>query len=179
MLNLIPNYISLARILLVFTLVFVRPLSLEFFIIYLVCGISDMIDGYLARKMNTESKLGEKLDSLADFIMVSVVIIILYPIIDINVKIFYWIIGIVLIRLISIIIVYIKYKTFGIIHTLGNKITGLMLFVFPFIIKSEVFIYLLCILGSLSTIEELIIHLFSTKYDANKKSLLYNVNRSV
>lgn len=168
----IPNFISIARIFLVLILIFIRPLSLEFFIIYLVCGISDMLDGYMARKMNTESRLGQKLDSLADLIMVVVLIMILYPVIDISVKMYCWIVGIVVIRVISIVTVFIKYKTFGILHTFGNKMTGLMLFLFPLIIKSNVLIYLLCIVGSISAIEELIIHLISKELDTNRKSIL-------
>ena len=78
----VANFISAARILLTFTLILTKPLSAAFIIIYLFCGISDMLDGYIARKTGTTSKLGEKLDSLADFIMITVLIIILYPIVN-------------------------------------------------------------------------------------------------
>ncbi len=57
-----------------------------------------------------QSKFGEKLDSVADLIMVTVLIIILYPIINMSLTITYWIVGIVIIRILSMIIVFIKYK---------------------------------------------------------------------
>lgn len=45
----IANYISIARIFLALTLALTKPLSIAFFTIYLVCGISDFFDGYIAR----------------------------------------------------------------------------------------------------------------------------------
>lgn len=177
--NSIANFISIARIVLVLAIIFVRPLSIEFYVIYFVCGISDMLDGYIARKTGTESKFGQKLDSAADLIMVAVLIIVLYPIIDIPVKISYWIVGIILTRVASMITVFAKYKTFGILHTLGNKITGLMLFLFPLIIQSNVLIYILCIIGSISAIEEFLIHLISKELDANRRSIFYKTNHNV
>lgn len=167
----------MARIFLVIALIFVRPLSIEFFVIYVICGVSDMLDGYIARKLSTESIFGEKLDSAADLIMVAVLIIILYPFIDIPITISYWIIGIVIIRVLSMIIVFIRYKIFGMIHTVGNKITGFMLFLFPLIIQSELLIYILCMAGSISAIEELFIHLFSKEFDRNRKSILHKGRR--
>jgi CDP-diacylglycerol--glycerol-3-phosphate 3-phosphatidyltransferase len=168
----IANYISILRIFLAPALFFARPLSIEFFVIYFVCGISDIFDGYIARKMNTTSKLGEKLDSIADLIMVTVLIIILLPIINISIKILYLAISIALIRITSMIILFIKYKTLGILHTVGNKVTGFILFLFPLIIKSDVLIYLLCIIASVSAIEELFINLFSKELDRNRKGIL-------
>jgi CDP-diacylglycerol--glycerol-3-phosphate 3-phosphatidyltransferase len=169
----IANVISIARIFLILTLFLIRPLSVGFFVIYIICGISDMLDGYVARKLGTQSKFGEKLDSAADLIMVTVLIIILYPIINMPLTITYWIVGIVIIRILSMIIVFIKYKTFGILHTIGNKVTGLMLFLFPIIIQSEVLIYLLCITASISAIEELFIHILSKEFNGNQKSIFH------
>ncbi|MDS1003847.1 CDP-alcohol phosphatidyltransferase family protein [Clostridium sporogenes] len=48
----IPNLITMIRILGITVLVFIRPFSEIFFIIYLICGISDILDGMIARKMN-------------------------------------------------------------------------------------------------------------------------------
>ncbi len=170
----IANDISIARIILVLLLVFTKPLSTAFYIVYLMCGISDMLDGYIARKTNTTSKLGEKLDSIADFIMIAVLIIRLYPIVQIPNAILSWIVIIAIIRILSVIIVFIKFKTFGMLHTYGNKITGLMLFLYPIVFglnKSVVVMYTLCIISCFTAVEELFINLLSNDFQANKKSI--------
>lgn len=170
----IANDISIARIILVLLLIFTKPLSAVFYIVYLICGISDMLDGYIARKTNTTSKLGEKLDSIADFIMIAVLIILLYPIVKIPNTILSWIVIIAIIRIISVFIVFIKFKTFGMLHTYGNKITGLMLFLYPIffgINQSVVIMYVLCITASITAVEELFINLLSNEFQANPKSI--------
>lgn len=170
----IANHISISRILLAFTLALANPLSMAFIAIYLICGISDVFDGYIARKTNTTSKLGEKLDSLADLIMVVVLMIVLFPIINLTRLIIVWVVVIGIIRVVSMIMVFVKYKTFAILHTYGNKITGLVLFAFPLsfaFAQSEVFIYLICVVASISAIEELCIHLWSKQLKPNQKSI--------
>ena len=37
---------------------------------YLIAGLTDMLDGILARRWGVESKFGARLDSLADFVFV-------------------------------------------------------------------------------------------------------------
>ena len=170
----IANYISIARIFLALTLFFVKPLSIVFFEIYLLCGISDVLDGYIARKTNTVSKLGDNTDSVADLIMVVVLIIVLYPIINPKVQIIVWIVIIGIIRVVSILVVFVKYKTFEILHTYGNKITGLVLFTFPLVlafVQSDLLMYIVCLVASISAIEELLIHLWSNEFRTNKKSI--------
>lgn len=174
----IANCISILRMFLALTLALVKPLSILFFAIYIVCGISDVLDGYIARKTNTTSKLGSKLDSIADLIMVVVVLmIVLYPIINPSVQIIIWIVIIGIIRAVSMIVVFVKNKTFEILHTYANKITELVLFAFPLslaFVQSNVMMYIICVVASLSAIEELLIHLSSNRLDTSKKSIFLN-----
>lgn len=168
------NYISITRIFLALTLILIKPLSIEFIIIYLACGISDTIDGYVARKTGSVSEIGGKIDSIADLILFGVLIIILYPIITLPPAIIVWSVIIAIIRLVTIIIVLIKYKTFGVLHTYGNKITGIALFTFPLILffdKLYVLIYIICVIACVASVEELFIHLTSSQFKINKKSI--------
>lgn len=170
----VANYMSIARMVLALILIFTEPLSAAFFVVYFLCGISDILDGYIARKLNTTSKLGEKLDSAADLIMDAVLIIILYPIVNPTVEILLWIAIIAIIRIVSVIVVFAKYRTFGMIHTYANKVTGLILFIFPLllsIIQSHALIYAICVIATLSAVEEFVIDLLSKELQANKKSL--------
>jgi CDP-diacylglycerol--glycerol-3-phosphate 3-phosphatidyltransferase len=172
--NNLANYISIARIILVLFLAFLEPLSFHFYLIYTVSGISDIMDGYIARKTKSSSKLGEKLDSAADFIMVVVLIPIFYTILNPGIVILLWIIVIGIIRVISLLIVLIKYKTFGMLHTYGNKFTGLILFLIPLlliVVPKGILMYLVCSIASVSALEELGINLLSKELSASKKSI--------
>ena len=63
----IPNTLSLIRMALSVILLFINNRFI-FLTIYLICGLSDVLDGYIARRYRLETNLGAKLDSLADFI---------------------------------------------------------------------------------------------------------------
>lgn len=170
----IPNCISFGRIILSLILFFVKPLSIAFYALYIICGLSDTVDGYIARKTRSTSRLGEKLDSVADIIMVTIVLLILYPIVNPTMEVILWIVFIAIIRLASMLVALRKYKTFAILHTYGNKITGVALFSFPLLLPYfhlTVLMYIMCVVASLSAIEELIIQLTSSQLQLNKQSI--------
>ncbi|WP_027622911.1 CDP-alcohol phosphatidyltransferase family protein [Clostridium lundense] len=170
----IPNYISFSRIIFSFILIFVKPLSVAFYAIYIICGFSDIMDGFIARKTGTASRLGEQLDSIADSIMIGVLLLVLYPIINPTIKVIIWIIFIGIIRLLSPIIAMRKYKTFAMLHTYGNKFTGIVLFIFPILIPYihiTVLMYITCAVASISAIEELVIQLTSSELQINRQSI--------
>jgi CDP-diacylglycerol---glycerol-3-phosphate 3-phosphatidyltransferase len=170
----IPNCISLSRILFSLILIFVKPLSVAFYAIYVICGFSDIVDGFIARKTGTTSRLGAKLDSMADMIMAGVLLVVLYPIVNPATEIVIWIISIGIIRLASMVVALKKYKTFAILHTYGNKITGIALFIFPLLlpyIHTTMLMYIICVVASISAIEELIIQLTSSQLQLNKQSI--------
>ncbi|EKQ57566.1 MULTISPECIES: CDP-alcohol phosphatidyltransferase family protein [unclassified Clostridium] len=170
----IPNCISASRIIFSFALILVKPLSVDFYIIYIICGFSDIMDGLIARKTGTTSKVGAKLDSIADMIMIGILLFLLYPIINPKIEIIIWVILIGIIRLIGISVALKKYKTFASIHTYGNKITGMILFIFPILfpyIHTSILIYIICVVASASAIEELIIQLTSCELKLNRQSI--------
>lgn len=78
----LPNLLTLSRILAVPILVFLlwRPAPLDYaitFVLYCIVGITDYLDGYLARAQGQISRLGQFLDPIADKIMVAAVIMML------------------------------------------------------------------------------------------------------
>ncbi|MGB7593945.1 MAG: hypothetical protein WBL80_00090 [Erysipelotrichaceae bacterium] len=113
-------------------------------------------------------------DPIADFLMIGVLLIVLYPVVSPSYFILLWMGLIALIRFISVLVAKYKYGKFAMLHTLGNKLTGLMLFLFPlfliFIPRTWVMI-IVCLLASLSAIEELAIQLTSTDLNLDKKSI--------
>jgi CDP-diacylglycerol--glycerol-3-phosphate 3-phosphatidyltransferase len=79
---LIPNVITCIRIVLSFFLFMIKPQTIGFFSIYIICGMTDICDGYLARKWKVTSKFGALLDSIADLIFVIVLLLIFIPILE-------------------------------------------------------------------------------------------------
>ena len=82
MLNL-PNLITMGRILLIplFIIVFWSPVSYNIqwsMLVLAVAGISDILDGYLARKLGMITDLGKVLDPLADKLMVITALVALF-----------------------------------------------------------------------------------------------------
>ena len=79
----IANILTGCRILGSILLLFFPAFSVAFYIIYLFCGFSDMIDGTIARKTNSTSKYGSQLDTVADLFFVVVSLFKLLPAIHI------------------------------------------------------------------------------------------------
>ncbi len=174
LIKVIPNCLSIIRIILSFSLIFTVPLSFTFYVIYLICGISDIMDGIIARKTGSCSELGARLDSAADLIMVIALFFRIFPMLKLPDLIVLWVIIIFIIRLISVTIVLVKYKTFAILHTWSNKAAGFALFLAPFLLYSYLsgfLMYMICGIASLSAIEEMTIHLTSRQLQVDKKSI--------
>lgn len=122
------NVITASRIVLSAAVLFLPALSTEFFAVYSLCGLSDIADGFIARKTGTESELGAKLDSVADTAFVAACLIKLLPKYRLNAPLWIWIGAIAVLQLANII----RAEKFELLHTNSNKITGLMLFALPF-----------------------------------------------
>ena len=75
----IANILTSCRILGSVLLLFIPAFSLGFYIIYFFCGLSDMLDGTIARKTNTVSSFGSKLDTAADFVFMTICALKLLP----------------------------------------------------------------------------------------------------
>ena len=125
----LPNAISALRFLGAVCLLFFGVESCAFWVIYFVCGLSDMADGYLARKLGCESKMGALLDSLADLVFVVCCCFKLIPALAFSK--WLWILGgvIVAIKVINQLSAFVLFKKFVFPHTVANKVTGVLLFV--------------------------------------------------
>ena len=125
----LPNAISALRFLGAVCLLFFRVESCAFWVIYFVCGLSDMADGYLARKLGCVSKTGALLDSLADLVFVVCCCFKLIPAVAFPKWLWIWGGVIVAIKVINQISALVMYKKFVFPHTVANKVTGVLLFV--------------------------------------------------
>lgn len=151
------NVITSIRIVCALALLFCPALSASFYMLYIFAGFTDMIDGFVARKTNTVSEFGSKLDTVADFILVLVCLIKLIPIIKIESWTLIWIGIIVIIKMINIVSGFVVQKRFVSIHSVMNKIVGGLLFVFPFMVRVLDLQYsatIACTLATFAAIQE-------------------------
>ncbi len=130
----VPNVLSFVRILLSAALIFTKTFSMMFVILYVVAGFTDMIDGAIARKFNACSEFGSRLDSVGDFIFVAVCIPKFFCALEIPFWTWICIFVIAFIKISNLVFSRIKYQKFLMLHTIPNKITGFVLFLFPLIL---------------------------------------------
>ena len=153
----IANILTGCRILGSILLLFFPAFSAEFYILYLLCGFSDMIDGTIARKTHSTSELGSKMDTAADFVFVTASLIKLLPAIHIPWWLWIWGGVIAVIKISNIIWGYVSKKQFISLHTIMNKVTGLLLFLLPLTIHFFELTYItiaVCSIATLSAIQE-------------------------
>ena len=125
------NLVTLFRIVLSIALLFLPTLSVAFGILYLLCGISDMADGFVARKTHTETAMGAKLDSAADLLFVAVCAVKLLPLVRLNTWLWIWTAAIALIKIAAMLLRFTRVHTFMPPHSSANKLTGVLLFLLP------------------------------------------------
>ena len=99
-----------------------------FWVLYALCGVSDMIDGWLARKLHAESITGSILDSVADIVFVACCAIRLLPVLEIPAWLWIWAGVIVFIKMVNQVSALVVCKRFCFPHTWANKLTGFLLF---------------------------------------------------
>ena len=153
----IANILTGCRIFGSILLMFFPMFSVEFYIIYILCGFSDMIDGTIARKTNSTSKFGSQLDTIADLIFVAVALFRLLPVIHIPEWLWIWGGVIAVFKISNIIWGYVSKKQFIALHTIMNKVTGLILFLLPLTISFVELKYtaiVVCSIATLSAIQE-------------------------
>ena len=124
----LPNVISILRIAGSIGLLFCDMTGWPFWGLYALCGISDMVDGGLARKFKAETKAGAILDSVADIVFVACCAIRLLPVLAIPVWLWVWAGVIVFIKIVNQVSAMVVCKRLCFPHTLANKLTGLLLF---------------------------------------------------
>jgi CDP-diacylglycerol--glycerol-3-phosphate 3-phosphatidyltransferase len=152
------------------------------FSMILFIGLTDILDGYIARKFNQKTFIGAWLDSIADFVFY--LSLILYMIIFdfeylINLK--YLIIIIMSIKIFSLIICFLKYKKLGFLHIWGNKVSGIIAFIgicFFVLTKNIIVIKTGLYVSMIFSLEELAINIIGKEYNPNIKGVYEIIKQS-
>lgn len=155
-------------------MIFTTPFSVKFWICYLCGGLSDVLDGFVARKLKQQSIVGAKLDSIADLVFAIAIFIVIIKNINLSTLTWQFIILIILLRGASYIIGFYKYHTFTALHTYANKATGIIIFMFPLLyILFDISIteFILCVIAIISSLEELVIIIKSKELNRDCRSM--------
>ena len=125
----IPDFLSMSRIALCLPLLLVDAMTVPFWVLYVTAGTTDMLDGFLARRWGVESKFGDRLDSLADFVFVLAVGYKLFPWLKLPATLWMMIGLIAMVKMVNAICSYVVKRRIEYLHTKANKVTGFLLFV--------------------------------------------------
>ena len=151
------NIITCLRIVISIVLLFCPALSPTFYVLYIAAGVSDIIDGAVARRMDTVSEFGSKLDTFADIVFVAVCLIKLLPVVIVPIWLYVWTGIVAIIKVTNIIVGYIRQKEFVSVHSIINKATGGLLFLFPMtitFINLKISAVIVCVVATAAAIHE-------------------------
>ena len=153
----IANIITSCRILGSIGLLFCPVFSAGFYGLYIFCGLTDMVDGTIARKTGAVSEFGAKVDTVADFLFVIASFVKLVPVIRIPVWIWVWAAVIAVVKLVNLVWGFMQMKQMPSLHTIANKATGLSLFLLPLTMSFVDLRYtapVVCLLATTAAIQE-------------------------
>ena len=151
----LPNIITLLRIAGSLGLLLCDVTGVVFWITYGLCGISDVADGWLARKLKCVTKKGALLDSLADICFVACCAWKLLPIFELPQWLWLWAGVIVVIKVVNQLSALVMYGRCRFPHTTANKATGFLLFIaVPMAFQSIVPIAIVAAIATFAAIQE-------------------------
>lgn len=151
----VANIITDCRMIFSIWLLMFPVFSFWFYAMYLAGGITDMIDGIVARKTDSVSEFGSHLDTVADIAFLSSALIKILPAIDVPKWSWIWIFVIAVIKIVNIILGFIRDKRFFAEHTVMNKFTGFLLFLFPLTLGFIEIRYSIIVICSIATVAAL------------------------
>ena len=154
----IANIITSCRILGSIGLLFCPVYSACFYGLYLFCGLTDMVDGTIARKTGSAGSFGARLDTVADFLFVAASFVKLVPVTRIPVWIWVWTAAIAVVKQVNLIRGILGRKQSSSLHTIANKAAGFCLFLLPLTIHFVDLRYtapVVCVMATIAAAQEI------------------------
>lgn len=176
-LSLIPNCVTFLRIVGTLALVLFTPFSVPFFAVYTLCGLTDILDGALARLLRCKSDLGARLDSIADLLFYAVMIFKILPELTriLPLEVWVMIFATVILRAVTYTVAAVKFRCFASLHTYMNKLTGVAVFIVPYFVRLPAALPIciaVTLIALLASVEEFLIHLTQRNYRKGLKTIL-------
>ena len=146
-------------------------------VVYALAGLTDALVGWLARKTGAACDFGARLDSVADLLFDGVVLLRLFPCFwqTLPAAVWYAVAVVLPVRLADYATAAVKYRRFAALHTWLNKLTGVGVFLLPFVFAVSTgvaYSWVVCVLAFAASLEELAIRLCRKDYRADRKSIL-------
>lgn len=172
----VANGITALRIIGSIALFFIDRTLTIFIVIYTLTGVTDALDGWIARKTGTAGRFGATLDSIADLLFYAVMLTVFLPVLwqNLPMGIWYFVAAVLLIRLAAYTTAAIKYHRFASLHTWMNKLTGAVIFLLPYAIALSwevVYSWIVVAIAFASSLEELLMHLSRATYCPDEKTI--------
>lgn len=171
--NRLPSLLTAARFPLALWLL-AAEVSTRFLALYLLCCLTDVLDGLAARRLNACSAFGARLDSAADLAVTAVLAWRLWPLAAPGPWLTLWICAVAAVRLAAALAARLRFGRFGFLHTWGNKCTGVLLALYPFALVltgSRWTLVIVLIAAGLSSLEELVIECRAEQWAPDRRGL--------
>lgn len=127
----IPNILSISRIPLSVSLIPLSRYPFAFLGIYIVTGLTDVFDGWLARRYHWETKRGAKIDAAADFVMMFSLLTVVFGVV--RLKLARYVLAamgvVVVIKAFNLVFTKIRHGQWATMHTLANRYTALPIYI--------------------------------------------------
>ena len=170
------DLVTLVRVPAALGLLCTAPLSPSFLALYALGGLSDLLDGPVARRTGTAGLAGARLDSAADVVFAAAALLRLLPVLLPRLP--GWVgaavAAIAAIRLSAYAVGAVRFRRLTALHTAANKATGLALFAAPLALPFADLRALsagLCALAAVSAAEELACVLAMGEYAPDTRSI--------
>lgn len=122
------NLLTILRILCALLILICPAFSPCYYLFFITGGLSDALDGTLARRRGEASELGARLDTIADFAFLAAVMIKLAFYVHVPSWLIVCVIVIAAIKLSGIIVGAAKYRRLVTVHSVLNKLCGALVF---------------------------------------------------
>ncbi len=177
----LANIISSLRIAAGISLFFFTEVTPVFLAIYVICGITDVADGIIARKLQTQSDIGAILDTAGDVItyVAMAKILIAGGLVPVWVLVWFVISGVSI--LFSGIVAQRRFGKFNIVHSLFGKIMGFFAFALPFAYYFDILVYCyvaICVSATVSAVESSVIQLKLDEPDSTVSTIKQAIKKA-
>ena len=142
-----------------------------------------MFDGVIARALKNESSFGSLLDTIGDVLLTLTGAFITFMYMALVDNVWIWgmlaaVLSIFVLRAIGAVVTLVRFKKFAMLHTIGNKVGMILLFLFPLFYEllskvggAQIGLYVVSGICILAAIEEIVIETITKDFNENVKSI--------